>query len=96
MLHAYIQLIVNIKTDDVYEDIANDVEKIFDMLNCVAERPLPIGKIKKMIGLMKNELGGRIMTEFVRLGSKTYSDLIDDGIGDEKLREQKLCNKRRT
>ena len=90
MLHGYIQLIVNIKIDDVYEDIVNDFEKIFDMSNCVVERPLRIGKINKMIGLIKNELGGRIMTEFVRLGLKTYSDLIDDGSGDEKAKGTKI------
>ena len=55
--------IVHIKTEDVYEDITNDVEKRFDLSNYATERPLPTGKNKKVIGLMKDELGGKIMTE---------------------------------
>ena len=39
--------IVHIKTEDVYEDIKNDVEKIFDTPNHTIERPLPKGKNKK-------------------------------------------------
>ena len=57
--------IVHIKTKDVYEDIANDVEKRFDTSNYAIEKPLPMGKNKKVTGLMKNELGGNIMTGFV-------------------------------
>ena len=57
--------IVRIKTKDVYEDIANDVEKRFDTSNYAIEKPLPMGKNKKVTGLMKNELGGNIMTGFV-------------------------------
>ena len=46
--------IINIKTEDFYEDIANDVEKRFDISNYEVNRPLPKGKNKKVIGLMKN------------------------------------------
>ena len=35
-------------------------------------------RIKKVIGLMKDELGGRVMTEFVASKPKTYSYLMDD------------------
>ena len=59
--------IIHIKTNDVYEDIGNDVIKRFDTSNYEVERPLPKGKNKKVIGLMKGELGGKIMTEFVGL-----------------------------
>ena len=52
---------IYIKTEDVYEDIADDVEKQFDKSNYEFNRPLPTGKNKKLIGLMKDELGGKIM-----------------------------------
>ena len=51
--------IMNVKTEDFYKDIANDVEKKYDTSNYVCERPLPVGKNKKVIGLMKDELGGK-------------------------------------
>ena len=42
------------------------------------ERPLPKGKDKKVIGLTKDELGGKIMVNFIGLIAKTYNYLIDD------------------
>ena len=71
--------IVDIKAGDIYKDIAEDVETRFDTSNYELDRPFPKGKNKKVIGLMKYELGGKIMTKFVGLRTKTYSYLIDDG-----------------
>ena len=48
--------IMNIKTNDSYKDISNDVEKRFDTSNYEVNRPLPTGKNKKVIGLMKDEV----------------------------------------
>ena len=62
--------IVYIKTDDIYEDIPRDVENRFDTLNYELDRPLPKGKNKKVIGLMKYELGRKIMVKIVRLREK--------------------------
>ena len=59
--------IIHNKTEDFYKDIADDVVKRFDTSNYEVNRPLPTGKNKKVIGLMKDELGGMIMTEFVAL-----------------------------
>ena len=42
--------VMNIKTEDFYKDIANDVEKRFDTSNFEVNRPLPTGKNKKVIG----------------------------------------------
>ena len=83
--------IMSIKTNDFYKDIANDVEKRFDTSNYEVNRPLPIGKNKKIIGLMKDELGGKVITEFVTLRPKTYSYLTDDGKEDEKAKGTKKC-----
>ena len=52
--------IMHIKTEDFYKDIANDVEKRFDRSNYELNRPLPTGKNEKVIGLMKDELGGKL------------------------------------
>ena len=65
--------IIHIKTVDIYEGIADDIEIRFDTSNYGVDRPLSIGKNKKAIGLMKDELGGNIMTEFAVLRPKTYS-----------------------
>ena len=66
-------LIYSIKTEDFYKDIADDVETRFDTSGYVPDRPLPIGLNKKIIGLMKDELGGEIMREFLSLRPKIYS-----------------------
>ena len=65
--------VYDIKTEDFYKDIAKDVETRFDTSAYSNNRPLPIGKNKKVIGLMKDELGGGIMKEFVALRAKMYS-----------------------
>ena len=83
--------IMNIKTNDFYEDIANKVEDRFDTSNYEVKRPLPTGKNKKIIGLMKDELVGKIITEFVTLRPKTYSYLTDDGKEDKKAKGTKKC-----
>ena len=86
-----VSFIMNIKTEDFHKDITNDVEKRFDTSNYEVNRPLPTGKNKKVIGLMKDELGGKIITEFVTLRPKTYSCLTDGGKEDKKANETKKC-----
>ena len=81
--------IMNIKTNDFYKDIANDVENRFDTSNYEVNRPLPMGNNKNVFGLMKDELGGKIIMEFVTLRPKTYSYLTDDGKEIKRLKEQK-------
>ena len=62
--------IVHIKTEDMYKDIAEDVETRFNTSNFELDRPLRKGKYRKIIGLMKDELCGQIMKEFVGLRTK--------------------------
>ena len=83
--------IMNIKSNDFYKHIASDVENRFDTSNYEVNRPLPTGKNKKVIGLMKDELGGKIITEFVTLRPKTYSFLTDDSKEDKKAKGTKKC-----
>ena len=75
---------IHIKTENVFKDIANDVEKRLDTSNYAIERPLRKGKNKKDMGLMNDELGEKIMTEFVGLRPKTCSYLTEDGNSDKK------------
>ena len=54
-----------------------------------------MGKNKKVIGLMKDELGGKIMKEFVGLRPKCYAYLMHDDSIDEKAKgTKKMCNKK--
>ena len=59
-------------------------------------RPLPKGKNKKVIDVMKDELGGKIMKEFIRLRTIIYSYLIDESSEDKKANGTKKCVLKRT
>ena len=85
--------IINIKTKYVYERFANDIEKWFDTTNYSEDDkgPLPRRINKKVIGLMKDELGGKIMIEFGALRSKTYPYLMDDGSENKKAKGTKTA-----
>ena len=85
--------IIYIKTEDFFEDISNDVEGWFDTSNYDKndKRPLPIGKNKKVPGLFKDELGGKIIAEVVALRPKTYAYLMDDGSDHKKAKGTKKC-----
>ena len=98
-------LVSHIKTEDFYTDIVNDVEERFDTSGYVPDRPLPIGKNKKVIRLMKDELGGTIMTKFVSLRPKLYSYRKLDGsetpngphfVEDKKCKGIKKCIVKKT
>lgn len=79
-------LIYEIHADDFYKDITPDVEKMFDTSDYPKSHPsgIPTGLNKKVIGLMKDVCGGKIITEFVGLRPKLYSYRAGD-------KEDKKC-----
>ena len=85
------KFIVYIKTDDDYKDISEYVKRRFDTPNYELEKSLSKGKNKKVIELMKDELGGKFMTKFLGLRTKNYSYLTDDGQEDKKVKGTKMC-----
>ena len=89
-------LVYDIKTEDFYEDITDDVPARFDTSGYCPNRPLPVGLNKKVIGLMKDELGGKIMTEFMALRPKLYSYKMLDGSEDKKCKGIKKCVVKKT
>ena len=71
--------------------------KKFDSSNYEIKRPLPIEKNKKVVGLIKDELSGKITTRFVGVRPKKYSYLIDHGTDDKTAKwTKKMCNKTKT
>ena len=64
---------------------------MFDTSTYELDRALPKAKNEKVIGLMNDELGGKIMTKFVRLRAKTYNYLNDDGSEDKKAKDTTKC-----
>ena len=85
--------VINIFTEDFFEDINNDVERWFDTSNYDKndKRPLQTGMNKKVIGMFKDELGGKIMKEFCALRAKTYTYLMDDESETKKAKGIEKC-----
>ena len=88
-------LVYKIKTEDFYKDIAEDVESRFNTSGYVPDRPLPIGKNEKVIGLMKDELGGKIMKEFISLRPKMYRYRVEE-LEPKKCKGIKKCIVKKT
>ena len=80
--------LVHVKTDDIYKDIAKDVENKIATSIYKIGRPLPIRKNKNGVGLMKDESGGQVIKTFVGLKAKTYSYLKDNN-DEDKQKAQK-------
>ena len=83
--------IINIFTDDFFDHINNNVERWFDTSNYDNndKRPLSICKNKKVIGMFKDELGGKIMKTFCAIRAKTYAYLMDDDSEKKKAKRTK-------
>ena len=88
--------VIHIITEYFFKDIASDVDIGLETSNYDenGKRPLPIGKNKKVPGVFKEELRGKIIVEVVALMSKTWTYLMDDGSEHKKAkRNKKVCNK---
>ena len=83
--------IVYIKTDDIYKDIAEDIETRFDTSKCELDTPLPKAKNKKAIGRMKNELGVKFITKFVGLRAKIWNSYLIENGSEDKGKSSKKC-----
>ena len=85
--------VMQIKTDDFFIDIINDVNNWFDTSNFSKNnlRPLLIGINKKVLGKFKDELSGKIMREFCALKAKTYACKLDDDTEYKKAQGTKKC-----
>ena len=77
-----------IETEDFYKDISGDVKDRFDTSDYPENHPsgIPTGINKKVLGMMKDEAGGKIIKEFVGLRSKLYSFIMDDGEETKKCK----------
>ena len=82
-----------IKTEDFYKDIADDLERWFDTSNYDErdKRSLPRRKNEKVIGLFKDELGGKIMIQFCALRTKAYAYRLDDDTEEKRAKGTKKC-----
>ena len=85
--------IIHIFTEEFYKDIAMNVKRRFDIsgYDNNDRRPLPIGINKKIIGMFKEELNGKIMAKLCGPRSKTYAYKMDDDIEKKKAKRTKKC-----
>ena len=82
-------LIINLKNEEFIKTLQMMLRKDLTQ-HAMTDRPFLIGKIK-IIGLIKEELGVKIMTEFVGPRLKIFSYLIDDGSYDKKAKGTRKC-----
>ena len=81
-------LCYEIEPEDFFKDISGDVEDYFDTSNFPKDHPseIPVGKNKKIPGMMKDEARGRIIEEFVGLRAKLYSYKMFEGKEENKCK----------
>ena len=82
-------LVYEIKVDDVHEDFYEN-RSLFDFSDCPIDSRFYDPGNKKVIGEMKDEVRGKIISEFVGLKSKMYSLVMVD---NEEIEKEKAVNK---
>ena len=80
-------LAYEIETEDFYKDISDDVRGFFDTSNFPKGHSsgIEVGCNKKVVGMFKDEAGGKIIREFVGLRAKLYAYKMHEG------KEEKRC-----
>ena len=75
------------QTDDFFKDISKDADQKFNTSNYPKDHKsgIPTGKNKKVIGMMKDEAGGKIIKQFIGLRAKLYFYKMHEG------KEEKKC-----
>ena len=77
-----------IQTEDFYKDISADVKYRFDTSDYPPDHPsgIPSGFNKKVLGMFKDEVGGKVIDEFVGLRAKLYSYKMFEGDESKKCK----------
>lgn len=88
--------IYEIRTEDFYKDIQDDVESRFDTSAYPKDHPatkfgFPVKKNKKVIGKMKDDCAGKQISETIALGAKLYCYKLDNGKETKKCKGVKEC-----
>ena len=84
-------LMYEIETKDFYKDISADVKRRFDTSDYPPDHPsgIPSGFNKKVLGMFKDEAGGKVIDEFVGLRAKLYSYKMFEGEESKKCKGSK-------
>ena len=84
-------LMYEIQTEDFYKDISKDVEKRFDTSDYPPNHPsgIPSGLNKKVLGMFKDEVKGKVIDEFFGLRAKLYSVKMFEGKETKKCKRVK-------
>ena len=80
-------LMYEIQTEDFYKDISKDMKDRLDTSDYPPNHPsgIPSGFNKKVLGMFKDEVMGKVIDEFVGLRAKLYSFKMFEG------KETKKC-----
>ena len=81
-------LMYEIQTEDFYKDISKDVINRFDTSDYPPNHPsgIPSGFNKKVLGMFKDEVKGKVIDEFVGLREKLYSFKMFEGEKTKKCK----------
>ena len=81
-------LMYEIQTEDFYKDISKDVKYRFDTSNYPPDHlsGIPSGLNKKVLGMFKDEAGGKVIDKFVGLRAKLYSYKMLEGEESKKCK----------